>query len=267
VTEPRSSSSEIRRFYPAQYNQHRARRRGASAGMLSALGRRKVDLMLRFGSFRRVVSTEPGRLLDVGCGRGAIAAGFVRLGWKAFGIEPSPAAVDAAVSLGVEGHVGTIETAPWAPRGFDLVLFHHSLEHIDDPVAALRRATEFLRPDGRILVVVPDWGSRQRRLFGSKWFHLDLPRHLQHFDRNSLDVAFSTAGLLPLTSSSSISASGFFGSLQYTLVGHCLIRGKFTPIAQMVWIVLYPLTLIAGKLLGGDTLFLIGRPREPAVGA
>jgi dihydrofolate synthase/folylpolyglutamate synthase len=45
----------------------------------------------------------------------------------------------------------------------------------------VRRARALVRPGGLVLVSVPNFGSWQRRRFGSRWYHLDLPRHRTHF--------------------------------------------------------------------------------------
>ena len=45
------------------------------------------------------------------------------------------------------------------------------------------------------MVIIPNFGSWQRKLFGSRWFHLDLPRHRIHFTLGSLERAIQRAGL------------------------------------------------------------------------
>ena len=51
-----------------------------------------------------------------------------------------------------------------------------------------------LRPGGRLAVIVPNWGSWQRRAFGEYWFPLELPRHRTHFTANGLASAIGEAG-------------------------------------------------------------------------
>jgi len=57
----------------------------------------------------------------------------------------------------------------------------HVLEHLDDPAAALERIAGWLRPDGALLLGVPNLDSWQAAIAGGRWLHLDVPRHRHHF--------------------------------------------------------------------------------------
>lgn len=254
LTEPRLAGEALARHYPDEEYEPYRPPSGPLGRLMAANRRLQMDAKLRSQPFR---SLEGGRLLDVGCGRGDLAAAFARRGWEACGIEPSRAAVEAARALGVDARAGTIDDAPWPEGSFDAVVFNHSLEHIPDPVGALARARELLRPGGRVAVVVPDWGSRQRRLFGSRWFHLDLPRHLQHFDARSLAEAVRRAGLRPLATGTNASASGLPGSVQYALAGRCVFEGPWLRVALLALMALYPLTGAVVRATGGDWRWIV----------
>jgi SAM-dependent methyltransferase len=60
---------------------------------------------------------------------------------------------------------------------FDLVMFNHSLEHMHDPVTALKAARSLLARDGRILVRVPYLDCIAWQQFREHWYQLDAPRH------------------------------------------------------------------------------------------
>lgn len=197
-------------------------------------------------------------MLDVGCGRGDLAAAFARRGWRADGLEPAASAVAAARHQGVDARTGTLDVAPADLCGYDLVVFNHSLEHVPDPVAALQEARSRLRPGGAVVVAVPDWSSWQRRAFASRWFHLDLPRHLQHFSPRSLISTMSRAGLEPKQPRSTTSLVGLLGSAQYALFGRCVFTGPRLRPALALASALYPVTLLIGSVLGGDTLVGVG---------
>jgi hypothetical protein len=64
--------------------------------------------------------------------------------------------------------------------GWAAVVFWHSLEHLPDAGATLDRAAAMLEPGGVLVAAMPNAASLQARLFGDRWFALDLPRHLVH---------------------------------------------------------------------------------------
>jgi SAM-dependent methyltransferase len=144
---------------------------------------------------RELDGMEPGRLLDVGCGKGRFLAAASAAGWEVLGIEFAPASAEAArAAYGVEVVVGDFPELP-LEGSFDAVTMWHVLEHLSDPSAALARAADLLRPGGRIVVSVPNIDSLQARLGGERWFHLDVPRHLFHFSPRSLSALVERVGL------------------------------------------------------------------------
>ena len=68
------------------------------------------------------------------------------------------------------------------------------LEHLPDPLATLHKCAQLIRPGGTLIIGVPNLDSWQSRFSGSHWFHLDVPRHLFHFSRQSLSHALMLAG-------------------------------------------------------------------------
>ncbi len=135
-----------------------------------------------------------GRLLDYGCGAGAFARHMSEHGFEAVGLEPfslGAATTEGALRL-VRGPLESVE----ADLGqFDVITLWHVLEHVHDPVGVLTRLAKHLRPDGVIIVSVPNFASWQSAVFHRAWFHLDAPRHLIHFEPRTLDGCLERAGL------------------------------------------------------------------------
>ena len=75
------------------------------------------------------------------------------------------------------------------------MVFWHSLEHLREPGAALAHAARLLAPGGVLVVAVPNAGSVQARLFGDRWFALDIPRHLVHLPAPALLERLRELGL------------------------------------------------------------------------
>ena len=136
----------------------------------------------------------PGRLLDVGCGSGAYGARLQSLGWRVDGVELDPPAAERARQAGLQVQTCSILDAELPAAKYDVVTCWHVLEHLDDPVAALRHLRPTLAADGVVLLEVPNWSGLVARLTGRTWFHLDLPRHRLHFTPASLTLALEQAG-------------------------------------------------------------------------
>lgn len=143
---------------------------------------------------RRVAGDGRGkRLLDVGCGDGTFLLAASKDGWQVTGTEMNPKpARDAGLDV-----VPELAELPPESR-FGCITLWHSLEHLRDPLDTLRQVRQLVTPDGVLIMAVPDNGGLQARLFREKWLHLDVPRHLFHFDRRSMTALLQHAGFAPL---------------------------------------------------------------------
>jgi len=113
-----------------------------------------------------------GRILDVGCGKGALLremhqAGFSRL-------EGADPFIDRTVDYG--GFQVKKRFLSDASDPYDVIMMHHSLEHVPDMAASLQAAMRSLRPEGRLVVRMPVLGEVWER-YGTDWIQLDAPRH------------------------------------------------------------------------------------------
>jgi SAM-dependent methyltransferase len=251
VTCPRPAVETLSAYYPPEYDAWRPSR-GPIGLVRHALAQIRASLP-PFGALKR---RKPGALLDVGCGRGDLAATFARAGWRSAGLDISPAAVAAAREAGVDARVGTVETAPWPDGTFDVILMNHSLEHMPDPLAALRRARGLLRSGGTLVVAVPNWGSWQRRRFGTYWTPLDVPRHLTHFSSHALHLAARQAGFVRGRTRHYATGVGLPGSVWFSLSRRPL-DGRRQQALLMACAVGYPFSWLFGRALGGDATYLV----------
>jgi SAM-dependent methyltransferase len=138
---------------------------------------------------------RPGRVLDVGCGRGVLLQEFRRQGWDVQGTELSDqAAAYARGVLGLPVETGSLDTIGFPANHFDAITLWHVLEHVADPQSLLSEVNRILKPGGVLLVSVPNFGSCEARLFRDRWFHLDVPRHVTHLTKGSLREALAVTG-------------------------------------------------------------------------
>jgi SAM-dependent methyltransferase len=260
-TAPPLEPSDLADLYPQGYGSHEGTSSGTSASLAGALKRAQIAVLLRNEPFAGNIDDSPGRALDVGCGRGDLAAALIARGWRVDGVELSERAGALASARGISVVGPTVAQATLATAAYDLVVMRHSLEHMLDPVGDLRRLRDALRPGGRAIISVPNFSSWQRRRFGSYWFHLDAPRHRVHFTPASLRLALQLAGLVTHLQFTTTSVLGLPASIQYLLVGKCVAPGgtRLRALAGLCCAV-FPLTWLT-DLIGRerDTLHTIAR--------
>ena len=150
----------------------------------SRLDEREQSLADERAELEFVRSLRPGTILDAGCGPGWFLSA-VDTSWKRFGVERSYfAAVHAADVAAVQ--VAGIEACPFADEMFDLVVCHHVIEHVPDPLQACRELHRILKPDGRLLIATPDFDSGAARRFVSKYRLVHDPTHVSLFSNDSM---------------------------------------------------------------------------------
>jgi len=196
-------------------------------------------------------------MLDVGCGSGDLLEHFAKRGWEIYGIDPSASAVAAAAKRGATVHQGTLRDQPWPPGSFALITFQHALEHIEEPVEALRYASALLAPGGLLVIDVPNWSCWQRRLlFRSRWHPLELPRHLQHFSPRALQRLAALLGLRvrSVGTTSSVPVASY--SLHYALFAR-LRPGWRLWLSYALGMLMFPLVLLGDRAGGGDACFIV----------
>jgi len=162
------------------------------------MGRRVADAILR-AELRPALSRwgRGRRVLDVGSGAGNRARILARAGLDVTAVEPdAEEARHAAAQLAGIGHVfpTTVEDLPATESGFDAALFSHVLEHLPDPVGTLRATRERLRPGGEVVVMVPNPGGLEARLFRGRWHGWEPSRHRWHFRSGVLADVLRAAG-------------------------------------------------------------------------
>ena len=146
---------------------------------------------------RTALAHHPGAktALDVGAATGLLVAAARRAGLDALGIEPSRALSEIARAQNrVPVLTGVLPHPELAGRRFDVVFLVDVIEHVAEPRQLLQRCAELLAPNGLLLLVTPDVASLAARGLGRRWWHFRIA-HVGYFDRHSLELALSRAGL------------------------------------------------------------------------
>jgi len=151
---------------------------------------RRVDRLKRHASGRD--------LLEVGCGAGDFMVAAKRAGWKTSGVEYNPDMVeDLRKEFGFDIRVGELTPHLWDESAFDVAVLWNVLEHVRNPIAELTTVASYLRPGGKLLLNIPSKEAAECGLwFGEQWALLDLPRHINFFDKETLSRVCKKAGLV-----------------------------------------------------------------------
>jgi SAM-dependent methyltransferase len=140
-------AGDLLRWYREQYwTQYAGEQRGTARDNLYRHVMRSLS--------RRM--PEPGTLIDVGCGLGALLAEARACGWQAIGFDPSPSAVAEARAHGLDARESSWPPCDVPDESADAVVFVNVLDHLLSPFAALQEAQRVLRRDGVVYVRVPN---------------------------------------------------------------------------------------------------------------
>ncbi|MGC9950524.1 MAG: class I SAM-dependent methyltransferase [Bryobacteraceae bacterium] len=190
---PVPAPEDLRRYYPAHY--WYAPDGSLAAGMEERYRRLVLRDHVRFVSRALAECGESGAVLDVGCGGGLFPHMLRARGCAAMGLDSSPeAAAIAWRRNGVPVFCGDLAQAPLRAGTCAGVTMFHVLEHVYDPRAYLAAARLLLKPQGRLIVQVPNAACWQFRLLGARWNGVDAPRHLTDFRASDLEALLVAAG-------------------------------------------------------------------------
>jgi SAM-dependent methyltransferase len=180
IQTPMPSDEQLAGYYPDSYPCHQWTESGST---LVALVRRWLlcDTTASEPRFE-----QPGRMLDLGCGAGAVLHRFRRQGWLAQGVEPNPRAAQVGRDHGLDIIPGVLADGRFPEASFDYVRLDHSFEHIRCSRETVRELHRILRPGGRLFLAVPEFESTTRRWFGGHWWFLGLPVHTYQYSWRTL---------------------------------------------------------------------------------
>jgi 2-polyprenyl-3-methyl-5-hydroxy-6-metoxy-1,4-benzoquinol methylase len=160
----------------------------------------------------RVLPAGLGKVLDVGCGAGALGEELVRQGKadEVYGVDLSPGAVAAASKRLSRAQLVDLDRdpLPFEPATFDTLIYGDVLEHLKFPWITLREHRNLLKRGGRAFCSIPNVGYRVTlfKLLRQRWDYetegLFDYTHLRFFTRRSLEAMFRDAGFADVACSS-----------------------------------------------------------------
>jgi len=197
-TDPRPTPEQVVEFYAHEYRRDYKGAYQPKPKHTYRAGKVAVDRFRRLQPF-----LKPGlRVLDVGAGSGEVVYVLRAMGYEASGFEPNEGyARFAAGTLGVPVRQGFWQAVAIPPESLGVVTMFHVVEHLESPFDVMRRARQWLKPEGLLLVEVPNVEAVCQQP------HTQFHRgHLYHFNLATLEMMARRAGFA--VTQGSVSADG-----------------------------------------------------------
>lgn len=140
---------------------------------------------------------KTNRWLDVGYGEGGLLNVTERFGWKSYGLEVSPKALEYGKSRGWTVATNANDFRIFPESGFDVVSMIEVVEHLLSLDGILRTANKLLRPGGVLYITTPNGDSLNYRLLGHSWSVVSPPEHLMLWTRHAIRIALRRNGFIP----------------------------------------------------------------------
>ena len=188
------AEADIGAYYKSEdYISHTETSKGFINSLYHSVRRR--TLQQKKWLIRNVSGKETGNLLDLGCGTGAFLQVMQNAKWQVKGLEPDPDARSIAAARGLDV-AATTQFFHLPSASFDVVTLWHVLEHVHQLHPYMDQLKSILKPDGWLVIAVPNYTSGDAQRYGKTWAAYDVPRHLYHFSPKSMKSLVQQHGLM-----------------------------------------------------------------------
>ena len=149
---------------------------------------RQINKVLKYHS-------TPGKLLDIGCATGTFLGHMQPHGFECVGIEPGANAAEyGRKAYGLEIITGTLEDSNFPANHFDMITLWDVLEHVEDPRKTLQEVARILKPNGTLILSLPNPTAIDAAIFGPYWVGWERPRHLTLYSPQLLQALLEETG-------------------------------------------------------------------------
>ena len=183
-THPQPSPEKLREYYNSEdYISHTDNRRNLFEQLYHFVKmislKRKLKIINGF-------SSEGMKLLDFGCGTGDFLKIAQENNWDGIGIEPNDRAREIANRKTNSSVFLPIHISKLKSNSFDVITLWHVLEHLPKFEDQFSQFESLLKPNGALIIAVPNFKSFDANYYQNFWAAYDVPRHLWHFSKNSI---------------------------------------------------------------------------------
>ena len=156
---------------------------------------RTVTMKQKAVIIKKYTGLQRGTLLDVGCGTGSFLQAMQLLGWNVTGLEPDADARELAKQLYELKVLPSHEIFNLPHQSYNAITMWHVLEHVHQLHEYVEQIKNLLTTNGKLFIAVPNYTSRDAKVYAQYWAAYDVPRHLYHFSPQSVDVLMMMHGL------------------------------------------------------------------------
>lgn len=180
ITGAMPPDSELDNFYKSDaYISHSDTRHGLINQAYHLI--RKFMLSRKYQLIRSQTKRQKGALLDIGAGTGYFLDYMQKKGWQVTGTEKSIEAKQYASGKWNITLLPEEQLFEFRPASFDVITLWHVMEHLPNLNQHWQVISKILKPDGILVIALPNPKSRDARHYGPYWAAWDVPRHRWHF--------------------------------------------------------------------------------------
>ena len=192
-TTPQPTSDKLPGYYQSEdYISHTDSKRNAFEKVYHLV--RSISLKKKLKLINSF-SSETKQLLDVGCGTGDFLQTAQQKGWLVSGIEPNKEARGIANSKTNDAVFDAGQLQKFESKQFDVITLWHVLEHLPNLEDHIKTFKTLLKDNGTLLIAVPNYKSFDAKHYKEFWAAFDVPRHLWHFNQDSISNLVSTQNM------------------------------------------------------------------------
>lgn len=185
ITFPKPNENDLHKYYESEAYISHTDGKGSLVEVLYQFVK-KFALRKKVGLINELHPNK-GKILDIGAGTGDFLAVAKSNGWNILGIEPSEKAKTIA---GKKGVIFAESMQSLEKQSFDVITMWHVLEHVPNLEEQIKELKRLLKPDGTIIVAVPNFRSFDAKYYRRFWAGFDVPRHLWHFSKKAIKQLF-----------------------------------------------------------------------------
>ena len=186
LTKPQPEARKLSQYYESdQYISHTDNKKGLIPFLYHIVKKRSLKNKL---SLINSLKKNDKSILDIGAGTGDFLSFIQSEFISVKGIEPNQKARELAQEKGI-----SLEQDLKDVKGklFDVITMWHVLEHVPNLEETIRDVEALLKPNGILIIAVPNFYSFDAAYYKNFWAAFDVPRHLWHFSKASMNKLFS----------------------------------------------------------------------------